>query len=320
MPYFPNFRFILILQFIILTVSIFGQTLTIGEEEFVIKPFSENITSTTDGSFILNQNDFILCKGQNFTGNPPVSKGSFEFSEKKITNLGEFNNQMISALEEGKLNLAIEMGEAGIKFDPLFIPILYNLARIYSIQLDFKESEKYFLKASRLLPDYYRVWMHLGLVQDRLSKFQPSVYHLQKAASLNEFTDEARLYLCEIYSKKEHPHSYNKLPKLSYPEKPGINQSICAAMLEYHKEQYGKAYWILKKANIADKPEPFSYSPKYHLILAESAFKNLDMKTAFDEWEKFLRFKFHPSFWDSSEYTIRRKQKMAKDVLDKSKL
>ncbi|MDX1960250.1 MAG: tetratricopeptide repeat protein [Leptospiraceae bacterium] len=313
----PNsFRIQFLLQ-LFLVFSIYAETIKIGEDEFQLEPFVQEMETETNGSMTLTDNDFVICKGKNFSGDPPSSRGSFEFEGKKITSLPDFNNELVSLLNSDspdRLNRAYEMAKAGYEFDPVFFPIVYNYGRIESIRKDFKNAEKIFLKANALMKKYYRTMIHLGLVQDRLGKFQESVQNLQLAAKENPFSDEARLYLCEIYAKTGHPRSYHRFPKLSYPFQRKVNESICEGMIEYYKRNFPKAYKVFRRIQIPNSDKPFQYSAKLHLLFAESALEVFDLKTAVQEWSKVLEFPFDSVFFDTSEFTLRRKIKTYTEI------
>ncbi|MCB1178654.1 MAG: hypothetical protein KDK36_13800, partial [Leptospiraceae bacterium] len=103
-----------------------------------------------------------------------------------------------------------------------------------------------------------------------------------------------------------------------YPQEPPINASICKAANFYYREDYGKAYKILKKVKLPEKEEEKrKYLFIYHYFLADSSDKIGDLKVSSENWNILLEKPFDPIYMSLKEATIKRKLEINKFISEK---
>lgn len=331
--------------FLLLVFCIYPQTVVIEDEKFNMLLWDDAHDKKIKrdfpkGSFVRDKNDFIVCMGKMWEGNPPSSNFHFTYKEKQIQNIGEFNNEAIKLLErneEGDWSEANSMLSAMINADPLFFPARYNYARFLYIQKKFKEASYEFLQAKNIIPVYYRIYLHLGQIYIYLGEKQKAESYFKEAVDKNPLGDEAHISLAEMFWKegliaraKERIKEADKtndpteatiirrqrpaFPVLDFThakENPiaNPNPKIAEALLYFHQENYALAYKLFKSINTEHlNKENIPYLKKMHYYYAESAIKLLDYKTATAQYEEMLRYPFDTFFQDVSAFTVERKR------------
>jgi tetratricopeptide (TPR) repeat protein len=336
--------------FFVLALSIYSQTIVIDEIEYKTilwgKEEEFSLNEFTRGSFFKNENDLIVCKGRMWKGNPPKSLTPFTYKNTRIENIGEFSNRAVELLErneEGDWTEANSMLSAMISFDPLFFPARYNYGRILYMQKKFKEASYEFIQAKNIIPEYYRNYLHLGLISLYLGSNQNAEDFLKQAAWRNSLNNEANIYLAEIYWKeglitraKQFIQEAEKVndnteatiirrQKPTFPvqdftkekENPNKNANprIAEALLYFHQEKYFLAYKIFKSIDtLSLNKNKVPYLKKMHYYFAESAIKILDSKTASIEYAEMLKYPFDPFFQEVEAKTVERKKNLASSI------
>ncbi|HMV46076.1 MAG TPA: tetratricopeptide repeat protein, partial [Leptospiraceae bacterium] len=289
------------LLFLLFVFQIFPQTIVIDDEKFQMNLWDQELDQKqkvdfTKGSFLKNENDFILCKGRMWSGNPPKSTYLFTYREKQIDNIGQFNNEAIELIErneEGDWSEANAMLSAMIQADPMFFPARYNYARFLFIQKKFQEASYEFLQARNIIPAYYRSYLHLGHIYLFLGEKQKAEEIYKEAAWRNPLNDEAHISLAEIYWKEglitRARDRIKEADKTNDPteatiirrQKPAFpvldftkaienplanpNPKIAEALLYFHQEKYALAYKLFKSINTEHlNKEKIPYLKKMH--------------------------------------------------------
>lgn len=308
-----------ILQFLFVVITN-AETLLIGEESFPKNlEFTNEIISTTNGSLVLHKFDFIFLRGKNFVGTPPPSRSKFIYEGQEISNLGEFNNQAIELLLESKKNISkVEnMLEEAVYFDPLFFATRYNFARVLELNSKYIEAKAEFIKAKKILPNYYRTYLHLGVIEYKLERHLESSEYLREAVRLNPFHEEAKATLCIFAFITKYPTSYKRFLHENYPSKQSIAQVACEAAKWNLLEKHHKTYQILKKIPKDKYLTDGKGYPLYLHILGAEASEKLN---AFEEMEfHYQKLVENPFDWSRiwiEEKTILRKLELAKTLMN----
>lgn len=305
-------------QFLFLSLSLLhSQTIKINEEEYKTILYGEDEIfgegEFARGSFFKNESDFIICKGRLFKGNPPKSRIEFQYQNETILNTGEFNNKAVELFETNQSNNfeeAISMMNALRDFDPVFFPARYNLGRFYFHRKKFFEAEWEFKKARELIPEYYRIYLHLAKLNSIQSKNKDAEILYAKATKLNPFHNEVFIYLIIIALKDKMESRANRLLKEAENREDKTNAKIAKAILFFEKENYYQTYKILKEIDYKnlDKDKANYFKPM-HYYLAVSAEKIFDKPNANLHYSEMLKYPFEIIFQEISYENLLKKKK-----------
>jgi Tfp pilus assembly protein PilF len=298
------------------------ETLTIGSETFSKNlNIKDEIALATPGSFYLNPQDFVLTAGPNFQGPPPASRASFEYEGQKISNLGKFNNRAIEILLKGEkdsFSKAEAMLEASVYADPLFFPTRYNFARILQLTGKWGESKDQFLKARAILPSYYRIYLHLGLLEYKQSRHLEASEYLRKAVSLEKFRKDSKALLCIMAFRTGYPASYKRFLKENYPNPSNLSQKTCAAAKWNAEKKYQKTGKLQKEIAKEDYEKEPHYPRFLHLLLSEAAEEVGDLKGMEEHFRKLTETPYDWVYLFIEHGTVYRKLEQI-DYLQKSR-
>lgn len=282
-----------------------------GENEFLSPEFYQ------DGSLARTEQDFIIAAGRHWKGAPPPSKGSFEFEGKQIGNCGIFNNDAVGLLQTAdpkKRNQAISMLEAGIRYDPSFFAFRYNLGRAFHIEKKYQKAALQFEYAAAEVPQYYRTYIHLGVLYELLNEQIQAVAYYKKAVERNQFQTEALVLLAEHYIRtdlKNRAQIYIKKALSIDENSPDAKLGLARLEIMSGRDYY--AYKILRNTDLFDdQGKKRAYNKKFHFFFAETASKIGDYVTAAKEYEELLKFPNDPFFSEFSIKIIERRRDLAK--------
>jgi tetratricopeptide (TPR) repeat protein len=294
---------------------ILSDSIQIGNETFSKNlEMREEIALATPGSFYLNPNDFVIAAGKQFQGEPPGSRASFSYEGKKIENLGAFNNEAIAILEKREkdsFSKAESMLSAGVDFDPLFFPTRYNLARVLEMNGYPGEAKDQFLKASRIIPAYYRTFLHLGILEYKLSRHLEASEYLRKAVRLDKFREDAKSILCSFAFTSGYTASYKRFIKEKYPTPLSISQKTCEAARYNHENKFSQTHKIMKKTTDSEYQKELHYPRYIHLLYLQAAEKVGDVDGMEVQVKKILESPFDWVFLFVEEKTLFRKLEVA---------
>lgn len=287
------------------------------DEEFDISDFP-------NGSFIIHTEDFILARGKLFEGTPPPSNGSFIYEGKTISNSGEWNNECVRLIVEGKekeRKEAMKRLETGVRFDPMFFPFRYNLGRVYEIQMMYEKALVEFEYAKAEVPDYYKTYIHIAILSEITRQIYYAIMNYKLAIAKNEYDTEALIRLSDHYlatGLKNRAQIYlNQALKI---EEESPNVKLGFARLEMEKGNYHIAYKIFNRTSLTTgegKKKP--YDKKFHYYFAETASKVTDYETAEEQYNKMLEFNNDPFFATVSAKVIARRRDIAKKFAEAKK-
>jgi tetratricopeptide (TPR) repeat protein len=270
-----------------------------------------------DGSFIYHTSDFILARGKLFSGNPPASNGEFDFEGKQIKNSGEWNNEAVKLALTGKENdrsEAKKMFLAGVRFDPQFFPFRYNLGRLYSIDFQYKESLIQFEYAKAEMPEYFKTYLHIGILSEMTREVYYAIDHYKIAVKKNPYDTEALIRLSDHYiSTGLKNRAFLYLNEASKIQEASPNVKLGYARIEMEKGNYHIAYKIFLRTSLTSQEgKPVPYDKKFHYYFAETASKVTDYEIAEREYTKMLSFPNDPFFASVSAKVIARRRDIAR--------
>ncbi|MCB1190645.1 MAG: hypothetical protein KDK90_09440 [Leptospiraceae bacterium] len=269
------------------------------------------------GSFQVIQGDFIITAGKLWTGEPPKSLGEFSFQGKIIQNSGKFNNMAIQLVKDknrDSLNNCIKMIEKGVEFDPHFFPFRYNLGRFYYQKKEFTKALEEFEYAAKVVPDYFKTYIHIANTQKKLGKIIEFEKNLQSAILLNPFDSEALVLLGEHYLTLQMPSRAKKYFQKAMDLDPlEANAILGQAVVEFFSKNYWKAYKVFKTFQMVKKEDTTpNYNIRFHYYYALSSFEVGDYATAEKEFKAMLEFPLDPFFLEVPYKTILKKMSISK--------
>jgi tetratricopeptide (TPR) repeat protein len=310
--YFPFLWLFLFFQFIF-PFLLFSQErlIKIGDESFsTILKEDYPINELPGVTYSLHKEDFLLAKGQGFQGNPPDSNASFSFEGETIKNIGDFNNKIISLLlstNDKDFALAKKMAEAGRSANPIYLPIRYNLGRIYSFEGRFKDSLREFFMARDIFPEYYRTHLHIGFILEAMKNFREAESSYKKAYRLVYLPEEPNYYLCSLSFRTGEGTVFRNLAQKKPGEDLSFLGSLCHAEKELLSGKKKSALSFLK--NLRPEKETSTIPGKYFFMLGELAFESSQKELAINNYKIILEKKYDPLFLTVNRKTLERKYK-----------
>jgi len=284
----------------------------------------EDPSDFNKGGFKRIPEDFIVATGKLWEGEPPECMGSFVYDGRKISNCGTFNNQIIALILTGKeedRKTATAMFKAGIRFDPRFFPFRYNFGRLLHIQNKFDDALIHFELAKAEIPEFYKTYIHIGILSELKNETYYAIESYKKAAALNKYKTEALVLLAEYYLKsgiRNRASIYlNEALKID-EESPDARVGF--ARLEINAGNYYQAYKILNETKLST-PEgrEKDYSKRFHYYFAETASRVLDYQTSEDQYNILLKYPNDPFFADFSYKVIQRRRDISKKFAEAKK-
>lgn len=270
-----------------------------------------------NGSFVYHKKDFIFARGKLFQGDPPPSRGSFQFQDQIVTNSGLWNNQIIEELlnqERPDFKKAIQKMEAGAHFDPHFFAFRYNLGRLYTMDLQFDKALAQFEFAKAEVPDYHRTYLHIAHLSERGKDLYYANLNYKEAYKKNPFYSEP---LVRLADQALESGSKNKaliyLKKAMEIEEESPNVKLGFAKLEIEKGSHFVAYKIFTGTSLSTQDgKEKNYDKKFHYFFAETASKIGDYEKAEEEYSILLKFPTDPFFSSFSYKVIQRRRDIAR--------
>jgi tetratricopeptide (TPR) repeat protein len=309
--YHPIFLVFLFLQFLFPPFCLGAQevSLKIGGEEFPIVLKENDLANELPGmTYIRNRTDFIEAKGQGFQKDPPDSNHSFEFEGEKISNIGLFNQKIISLLDKkNKIDLirAKSMALFGVKKNPIYFPLRYNLARIYSIEGNMTSSLEEYRRASELIPDYYRTHLNMGKIYEALQMDRKAEIAYKEAIRLSGFEEESKFALCSLSLTSKNVNTYRDFSEKQRENPISFHASLCIAKRFAISGNMKKAFEIVK--NLNPEKEKWTISGEYYYFLGELAIESFQKKIAKEAFKKVLENPHDPLFFKIKFSTLEKK-------------
>lgn len=309
--YHPIFLVFLFLQFLFPPFSLAAQeeSLKIGKEEFPLVLKENDLPSELPGmTYIRNQADFIEARGQGFQNDPPNSNHSFELEGEKISNIGLYNQKIISLLNKKNLSdlvRAKSMTLFGVKINPIYFPFRYNLARIYSIEGNMTSSLEEYRRASELIPQYYRTHLNMGKIYEALQMDRKAEISYKDAIRLSAFEEEPRFALCSLSITSKSVNRYSDFDEKLAESPPSFHASLCTAKRMAFKGKITRAYEIVK--NLDPEKEKWTISGEYYYILGELALESFQKSIAREAFKKVLENPYDPIFFKIKQTSLEKK-------------
>ncbi len=259
-------------------------------------------------TYIRNRADFIEARGQGFQKDPPDSNLSFEFEGEKISNIGLFNQKILSHLEKKNKNdlvRAKSMALFGIRKNPIYFPIRYNLARIFSIEGDMRSALEEYRRASELIPEYYRTHLNMGKIYEALQMDRKAEIAYKEAIRLSGFEEEPKFALCSLSLTSKHINSFRDFQEKTAESPPSFHASLCIAKRLASSGKIKKAYEIVK--SLDPEKEKWSVSGEYYHFLGELALESSQKSIAKEAFKKAMESPYDPIFFKIKQSVLEKK-------------
>lgn len=281
----------------------------IGEENYsAILKEEYPINELPGVTYTLHEEDFIQARGQGFLGNPPKSNVSFIFEGETITSIGEFNNKILTLLfsdNESDRALAKKMAEFARDSNPIYLPIRYNLGRIYSSEGNLSAALREFKMAGDIFPEYYRTFLHIGHIHASMKNDREAEIYYKKAYRLVYLPTEPGYYLCTLSFRTREGSVFRKISEKKPEEDLSFWGSLCLAEKNFSGGKKKLAFKILK--DLDTKKETFPIPGRFYYLLGELAFDSSQKEIAKSNFKILLDKKFDPIFLNVNRKTIERK-------------
>ncbi len=232
---------------------------------------------------LYSKGDFILCTGE--------------------SNAANANNKAVNLMEEGKFDTAATVLQEALKHAPLFFPFRYNLGICY-IHLDcLKKALLNLHKASNVLPEFHKTYLHIGYIHERRQKNDTAILYYRKALEKNKRAHEVFVLIGDLYLGRNQLEMAKKYFAASLelaPKSP--NALLGKAKIHFRKKEYYKAIIIIKYIPIKEE-----YDKSLHYYYAECAYKLQDYKTAHKQYTTLLKYRNDKFFLTNSVALIKHK-------------
>ncbi len=237
---------------------------------------------------IYSKNDILFC-----TGDDPAGTANNKAAELMLT--GNFPEALI-ILDDALTNA------------PLFFPFRYNagLCNLYMNKL--QTALIHFSKASQIVPEYWRIYLHTGYIYGRLNKESKALDQFRIGLKKNPKELDTYILIGNIYFDRKQMRIAQKYYEATitlqntYP-----NGLLGLAKIHFKNEEYVKALVLLKSIDTSGE-----YDKSFHYYYAESSFKLKDYKTAVEQYEALLKFKSDKFFLVNSMFLIKHKLELSK--------
>ena len=163
------------------------------------------------GTLFRNGRDFLLCGARAQNAPAPAGSVTIRYENEDSNDVAEFNNATVDLLREASvedrelLEVALARFTAGLQADPIFLPFVYNRARVLAILGRPGEAREAFRKAANLLPTDSGIQLQMGQMHQALGDFIAAGYAFRKAATLNPVSLQAFLSLGHLARTRGQP-------------------------------------------------------------------------------------------------------------------
>ena len=283
----------------------------------------------TLGTFIKGARDFIYCRGLEFKGPPPRDpRATIRYGNKTYADPGAWNNEILKALDRENfqkragIEEAVRKFQAGLRYDPLFFPYLYNLGRLYFILKLPRRALRYFRRAAFSQPMYAGVYMNLGRSYARIQEHRAAVAGFREAFRKNRFDSRPLVALGDYHlergSRSRAAYYYQKA-LVKNPR--DSNAKIGIARLFIQKGERVRARILLREIpteNLDGSPRG-DYDRSLHYYRAVLASELRDYAASLKQFNKLLSFPRDAFFLRYSIIDIKRRRDIIKKLHDAEK-
>lgn len=290
--------------------------LLVSPEEYI------QIAKTARATFILGPRDLILCRGQNFKGEPMASQTStIEFAGQQFRNPGRFNNDAVTVLQglskddKSRLREILQRFAAGLQSDAEFWPFLFNKARVHMVLAEFSEARQLLIRAEDLLPGYAGLDLHRGHVEARLKNETAALFYWKRSFRRDPRDVRALLALADYYrlhGSQDRAWRYLKRARRHSPSHAGV--WLAEARLLWQNGQRNRARRHLTNYTIDVVPDQRRGSQLViYYYQAELNFELHDFTEAAINFEKLLEDHQDSFWWHMSRTSIEKRLRQSKN-------
>ncbi|MCX7678229.1 MAG: hypothetical protein N2316_03330 [Spirochaetes bacterium] len=233
------------------------------------------------------KNDLVYC-----TGNLEIAK---------------LNNIAADMITFGEHEAAKKLFEKGLTHAPIFFPYLYNIGVCCLFLREFKQALIYLQKAKNILPEYSRTYLQIGFTYQMMAKEELAIACFREALKVNLYEIESLILIGDIYYNRNQITQAEKYYKASLEMDPFFpNGIIGLAKIQFYRKEYASTIITLKGVDTSRE-----YDKALHYYYAESAYKLMDYKTAYEQYKKLLEFKNDKFFITHARSLIQHKLNLA---------
>lgn len=240
---------------------------------------------------MFTKNDLVYC-----TGNLEIAK---------------LNNSAADMITFGEHEAAAVLLDKGLKRAPIFFPFLYNKGVCCLFLRDFKRALIYLNKAKSILPEYSRTYLQIGFTYQMMAKEEQAIAHFRQALKVNLYEIESLILIGDIYYFRNQISQAEKYYRATLEmDQSFANGIIGIAKIQFYRKEYASTIITLKGVDTAGE-----YDKALHYYYAESAYKLMDYRTAYEQYKKLLEFKNDKFFITHARSLIQHKLNLAEKFL-----
>ena len=255
------------------------------------------------GTFLYDENHFVVTKGQFHQNDPVGSKGVFVYEQKEWDNAGEFNNSIVEQLNNNQLsyNKAYDMLKRGYEFDSHFLAFRHNLVKILVAEKKYEQAMFHLDFLMSRYPKIPRNYLYTGKIYERLQKKRKAYRTYKKCIKVSDLYTECFLALSNYYLKNKRYKLARKVLLQIPQDAPNYYDAyIGLAKIYLQTGRPNRAYKILKNLDSYYK----NYPKEFHFYLAEASRRIGKLREARIEYETFLKYQDDIFFINYPRYRI----------------
>ncbi|MEW6525273.1 MAG: tetratricopeptide repeat protein [Spirochaetota bacterium] len=210
------------------------------------------------------------------------------------------NNKGADKLVANDLEGAIDIFKEGLKHAPLFYPFLYNCGVACMRKREYDAARIYLEKAMHIVPENPKIYIVMGELYALTGREGDALILFRKALQINRKELQAIIKIGNIYVERNQLELAVTFFDAALKINPQYPDAVIGyAKIHFKKGEYYKALIWLKSIDVTKA----DYDKAYHYYFAESSFKLKDYKTAYEQYEKLLKFK-NDVFFLTHSYTL----------------
>jgi len=277
------------------------------------------------GTFIRTNKDFILCRGQHFSGKPPIGYLiRINWNNKIYKNAGEWNNKIVAGINKYGSNrkflkTALRKLQAGLNADPSFFPFLYNAGRICLLLRLPEKAIVYFHRTKNVMPAFSRIYLNMGHAYLRTGEDIAALKNYRLAFKKNPFDYAPLVAIGNYYlQKKSGTQAGYYFRKVLEYDSNYSNAKIGLGRLYIMKGETIKALILLKSIRVSnlDGSKRNDYDKSLHYYIAILSTKHRDYASAYRHFRELLKYPEDPFFLKVSILNIRRRMNIVRKLAE----
>ncbi len=308
-------------SFLLPTAMIMGQAANSQEPDAdtLVLPLeilpSQQATAAT---FVLDEREFVLCRGPGWEGEPPASNWfRLETPAGPVTNPGLWNNDRVAKLatidsgDRATLQAIAADFDRGMRSDPHFPAFAFNAGRVYLMLARPDIAMRRLERARALVPRLALVHHYLARAYEAAGEDQAALASLREAARLDPADLRSLIALGDFFLDREQPTQAEAYYATALKLRPDYAfAKVGLARLQIRAGDFPRARVILESIETTelDGSDRRDYPRVVHLFLAQIAVQERDYATAVEQYDRLLQKPNDPFFIAHSRREIERRR------------